>query len=159
MFLVNKITVFVASSARFDLRRHPEPADVQGLTAGPADSSGMDIASHRRSGSREKGVRRGGSLATVTVADEDAERVMEIMNRHRPVDIDDRAAAWRETGFTIPRHTTTAVGGETASAGGETATFGGETARVGGETVLTGTGPVRVGTVDPPRGGPSSTAA
>ena len=46
----------------------------------------------------EEGVRRGGTLVTVVAADEQAERVMEIMNRHQPVDIEDRAATWRKSG-------------------------------------------------------------
>lgn len=74
-----------------------------------------------------EGIRRGGTLVTVSTRDDDAERVMEIMNRHHPVDIEDRASMWRGTGFNIPRGPTR-VGGETATVGGETATIGGETA-------------------------------
>ena len=43
-----------------------------------------------------EGVRRGGTLVVVTASDEESERVMDVMNRHHPVDIEDRAAAWRE---------------------------------------------------------------
>ena len=46
----------------------------------------------------EEGVRRGGTLVTVSASDIDADRVMEIMNRHNPVDIEERAAAWRTAG-------------------------------------------------------------
>ena len=48
----------------------------------------------------EEGVRRGGTLVTVSASDADADEVMEIMNRHNPIDIEDRAAEWRQTGFT-----------------------------------------------------------
>lgn len=47
----------------------------------------------------EEGVRRGGTLVTVSASDTDADEVMEIMNRHNPVDIEERATQWRETGF------------------------------------------------------------
>ena len=73
-----------------------------------------------------EGVRRGGSLVTVSADDNDAERVMDIMNRHHPVDIEDRAATWRQSGFTVPS-TSTRVGGTTTLVGGETAEFGSET--------------------------------
>jgi uncharacterized protein (TIGR02271 family) len=46
----------------------------------------------------EEGVRRGGTLVTVSASDADADRVMDIMNRHSPVDIEERAAAWRRSG-------------------------------------------------------------
>ena len=46
----------------------------------------------------EEGVRRGGTLVTVAASDSDADEVMDIMNRHNPVDIEERASQWRETG-------------------------------------------------------------
>jgi uncharacterized protein (TIGR02271 family) len=46
----------------------------------------------------EEGVRRGGTLVTVSASDADADRVMDIMNRHNPVDIEERATEWRRTG-------------------------------------------------------------
>ena len=46
----------------------------------------------------EEGVRRGGTLVTVAASDADADEVMDIMNRHNPVDIEERASVWRETG-------------------------------------------------------------
>jgi uncharacterized protein (TIGR02271 family) len=46
----------------------------------------------------EEGVRRGGTLVTASASDADADRVMDIMNRHNPVDIEERASVWRETG-------------------------------------------------------------
>jgi uncharacterized protein (TIGR02271 family) len=46
----------------------------------------------------EEGIRRGGTLVTVAASDSDADEVMDIMNRHNPVDIEERASQWRETG-------------------------------------------------------------
>ena len=47
-----------------------------------------------------EGVRRGGTLVTVATRDEDAPRAVEIMNRHHPVDLNARAATWRQAGWT-----------------------------------------------------------
>jgi uncharacterized membrane protein len=44
-------------------------------------------------------VRRGGALVTVRTGDEAADRVVEIMHEHGAIDIDRRAAAWRERGW------------------------------------------------------------
>ncbi len=46
-----------------------------------------------------EGVRRGGTLVTVTADDRTANRGAEIMRRHGAVDIDERAADWRKTGW------------------------------------------------------------
>lgn len=48
-----------------------------------------------------EGIRRGGTLVSVKVADEAAaERAAEIMDRYDPIDIEERAAHWREAGWT-----------------------------------------------------------
>jgi stress response protein YsnF len=47
-----------------------------------------------------EGVRRGGTLVTVSAADGEADRIVDILERHNPVDIDRRAASWRESGWT-----------------------------------------------------------
>jgi hypothetical protein len=47
-----------------------------------------------------EGVRRGATLVSATVADEWANRVQAIMDRHNPVDIQQRAAQWQERGWT-----------------------------------------------------------
>ena len=47
-----------------------------------------------------EGVRRGGTLVSATVSDEWANRVENIMNQHYPVDIERRAAQWRDKGWT-----------------------------------------------------------
>lgn len=46
-----------------------------------------------------EGVRRGGTLVMVNTPDEDVDRVIEIMERHNPVDVEERAGRWRETGW------------------------------------------------------------
>jgi hypothetical protein len=43
-----------------------------------------------------EGVRRGGTLVTVYAADEEANMIAEVMNRHRPVDVQARAEEWRK---------------------------------------------------------------
>jgi hypothetical protein len=45
-------------------------------------------------------VRRGGTLVTVRTDDLSSDRVCDILSRRSPVDIEERAATWRETGWT-----------------------------------------------------------
>ena len=45
-------------------------------------------------------VRRGGILVSVRVLEEQVDDAMEIMKRHHAVDIDERAAKWRASGWT-----------------------------------------------------------
>jgi hypothetical protein len=45
-------------------------------------------------------IRRGGTLVTVRTEDGHRERVSDILNRHSPVDVEERAAAWRQSGWT-----------------------------------------------------------
>lgn len=47
-----------------------------------------------------EGVRRGGTLVAVKTTDDMASRAADIMDNHNPVDIDERAAAWRAEGWT-----------------------------------------------------------
>jgi uncharacterized protein (TIGR02271 family) len=47
-----------------------------------------------------EGVRRGGALLTVEAEDTDVSRVRDLMNRHHPVDVQQRAQAWRQAGWT-----------------------------------------------------------
>jgi len=51
-----------------------------------------------------EGVRRGGTLVTVTTDDATVDTVSGILNRHGPIDIDRRAAEWRGRGWTGFRH-------------------------------------------------------
>lgn len=46
-----------------------------------------------------EGVRRGGILLTAQIDDETADQVKEIMNRHHPVDLNQRTGQWREEGW------------------------------------------------------------
>jgi uncharacterized protein (TIGR02271 family) len=46
-----------------------------------------------------EGVRRGGSLVSLTVEDDRVAEAERIMNRHDPVDLDERVSTWRESGF------------------------------------------------------------
>lgn len=47
-----------------------------------------------------EGVRRGGVLVTVQADDYNTEQIMDILNRHEPMDINDRAIQWRSEGWT-----------------------------------------------------------
>jgi len=47
-----------------------------------------------------EGVRRGGTLVTVSARDEQADQAMDIMNRYNPVDIEERSQQWRSSGWT-----------------------------------------------------------
>jgi hypothetical protein len=46
-----------------------------------------------------EGVRRGGHLVTARAADHLTDRAVEILNRHNPVDVNERAAQWRQEGW------------------------------------------------------------
>jgi uncharacterized protein (TIGR02271 family) len=54
-----------------------------------------------------EGVRRGGTLVTLRADDALADRAADVMNRHRAIDVDERAATWRSSGWT-PRATASA---------------------------------------------------
>ena len=45
-------------------------------------------------------VRRGGTLVTVRSDDTNRDRVSDILGRHSPADVDDRASSWRSSGWT-----------------------------------------------------------
>lgn len=47
-----------------------------------------------------EGIRRGGTLIGVTTPDEDVDIVTDILNRYNPVDLEQRSADWRSTGWT-----------------------------------------------------------
>ena len=46
-----------------------------------------------------EGVRRGGAVLAVTVADDKLDDAETVLNRHDPVDIDERVTMWREEGY------------------------------------------------------------
>jgi hypothetical protein len=47
-----------------------------------------------------EGIRRGGTLVTIQTTDEIARAALDIMNRHNPVDVKQRATEWRQSGWT-----------------------------------------------------------
>lgn len=46
-----------------------------------------------------EGVRRGGILVTVQATDQEADQVLNILNRHKPVNVQQRASEWRKAGW------------------------------------------------------------
>lgn len=55
---------------------------------------------HEEAGYYAEGVRRGGTLVTLTTDDNRADAAMAIFDRHNPVDIDERSAYYKSTGYT-----------------------------------------------------------
>lgn len=55
-------------------------------------------------GAYVEGIRRGGNLVTVKTDDQMAAKAVEILNRHQPVDVNDRVAQWRQAGWTGFEH-------------------------------------------------------
>jgi hypothetical protein len=47
-----------------------------------------------------EGVRRGGHLVTIRTADHMTDRAVDILNRHNPTDVNERASQWRQEGWT-----------------------------------------------------------
>jgi uncharacterized protein (TIGR02271 family) len=47
-----------------------------------------------------EGVRRGGAVVSVSVDDQDADRVVEIMSRHGAADIEEKVEEWKKSGWT-----------------------------------------------------------
>lgn len=47
-----------------------------------------------------EGVRRGGTLVSVTANDEETTNIVDVLNRHDPVNVDERASMWRQEGWT-----------------------------------------------------------
>jgi hypothetical protein len=46
-----------------------------------------------------EGIRRGGTLVTVAASDDNTPRAIEIITRHHPVDLNERALLWRAEGW------------------------------------------------------------
>jgi uncharacterized protein (TIGR02271 family) len=46
-----------------------------------------------------EGIRRGSTMVTITVDDSAVNRAQDIMNRHNPIDMEERTTAWRESGW------------------------------------------------------------
>jgi uncharacterized membrane protein len=71
-----------------------------GAVAGGLVGALVDLGlSEEEAGYYAEGVRRGGTLLTVTTTENMTNRVMDVMDRHNAVDIEERATAWRETGW------------------------------------------------------------
>jgi len=94
---------FAGSKARLAARD-----DAQERTASqpPRDESFGDKVAHffgfgeQHEATYAEAVRRGSCVLTVDAADEaEAERAMDIIERYRPVDIDERQAQWRQSGW------------------------------------------------------------
>jgi hypothetical protein len=72
-----------------------------GAVAGGLVGALVDLGlSEEEAGYYAEGVRRGGTLLTVTTTENMTNRVMDVMDRHNAVDIEERATAWREAGWT-----------------------------------------------------------
>lgn len=74
---------------------------ITGGVAGGLIGSLTDMGvTEQQAGYFAEGIRRGGTLVTVRTDDDDTtERAKDTMNRHHPVDINERAGEWRETGW------------------------------------------------------------
>lgn len=76
-----------------------------------------------------EGVRRDGCVVALRVEDSEAERAIDIMDRHDSVDMDERIQLWRSDGWTSGTQraastTTTATSGATATGGTESSEGG-----------------------------------
>ena len=71
-----------------------------GAVAGGLIGALTDIGvPEEQAGYYAEGVRRGGVLVTVRAEDNLVDRAVEIMERHKAVDVEQRAAYWRESGW------------------------------------------------------------
>jgi len=91
-----------------------------------------------------EGVRRGGALVTVSSPDERVDEATMILNRHGAVDIDQRAAQYRETGYTrfdhdAPAYTTEQITTERSRYSTPAATTASTAAAFAGNTMNTNT--------------------
>jgi hypothetical protein len=103
-----------------------------------------------------EGVRRGGTLVTVNASEGMADRATNVLNRYGPVDINQRAASWRQSGWSgfdedaaeyrDTGHTSTTAEGYTGTgAGREGSTGYQETQHTGTGSGITGSGSGAVG--------------
>jgi hypothetical protein len=71
-----------------------------GAVAGGLVGALVDLGlSEEEAGYYAEGVRRGGTLLVATTTENMSNRVMDVMDRHNAVDIEERATAWRESGW------------------------------------------------------------
>ncbi len=73
---------------------------VVGGAAGGIIGSLTDLGvSEDQAGNFAEGIRRGGTLITVRTDDVTTDRAKDVMNRHHPIDVNERANQWRQTGW------------------------------------------------------------
>lgn len=105
--------LLAAGFSRSDIQLKPESGTVDRSTVGKTDDKGesgighffrslFGLEEHREEhGVYSEAVRRGSCVLSVNAAsDELRDRATDIMNRHDPIDIDERAAHWRSQGWT-----------------------------------------------------------
>jgi stress response protein YsnF len=83
-----------------------------------------------------EGIRRGGYLLSVRVSEDMQGRAVEVLERSDPVDIDERAESWRQSGWTgyeAGSTTTGAAAADTGQAGSVVGAAGGATSTAGTE--------------------------
>lgn len=74
---------------------------VAGAATGGVVGSLVDLGvPDEEAGWYAEGIRRGGTLVSATVDESQVNRAQDIMNRHNPIDLENRATTWRETGWT-----------------------------------------------------------
>lgn len=72
-----------------------------GAVAGGMVGALVDLGlSEEEAGYYAEGVRRGGTLVTVQTPDHLSGRVMDVLDRHDAVDVEERASNWRQSGWT-----------------------------------------------------------
>ena len=96
-----------------------------------------------------EGVRRGGTLVTVSASDDMAQRAVDILNGHGAVDIDERGAAYRTGGYTGYTETAAPYGVDEITRERETYRTPPSTAAAKAPAMATGTTNVTDGTVLP----------
>jgi hypothetical protein len=74
-----------------------------------------------------EGMRRGGYLVSAQVPEGYEDRVADVLERHEPIDLDQRAESWRQGGWAGYDASTSGAYGSTAGAGAQTA-YGGTSA-------------------------------
>jgi len=71
-----------------------------GAATGGIAASLMDLGvPEEEAGYYLEGIRRGGTLMTVTTDESSVNRVQDIMNRYHPIDLEQRSSLWQESGW------------------------------------------------------------
>jgi len=96
-------TVHAAGALAVELSIHSSVAfgtTARGVQSGMMGALMKMGVSEERAHYYAEGVRRGGTLVMVKTPDYRARDAVEIINRHRPVDLNQRAREWRQGGWT-----------------------------------------------------------